>query len=126
MPRILGIDYGEKRIGLALSDESLQFSFEYETWSPEKFENEIENLIAEKEIEKIILGHPLNMSGAETPKTKEVLKFKEDLESKVNVPIELVDERLSSKFAAGIIGKDKDIDSLAAQIILETYLNKQN
>ncbi len=125
MGRILAIDYGEKRIGLALSDEDQKFSFEYEIWNPQQFEEQISNLVSEKEIVKIIVGLPLNMSGASTQKTEEVMAFKKDLETKVTVPVELIDERLSSKMASTIAGSDKNIDSLAAQIFLENYLNKQ-
>ncbi len=124
MPRILGIDYGEKRIGLALSDEDQKFSFEFEIWDPEKFSKQIAGLIQEKDIEKIVLGLPINMSGEHTQKTKEVLDFKARLEKLVSVPVELIDERLSSQMASSISGSQKNIDSLAAQIFLENYLNK--
>lgn len=124
--RILGIDYGEKRIGLAISDEERKFSFEFEIWSPEEFWERIESLIAEKEISKIVLGLPLNMSGEHTQKTAEVIAFSQQLQEKVITPVELVDERLSSKMATSISGSQKNIDSLAAQIFLENYLNTPN
>lgn len=124
MGRVLGIDYGEKRIGLALSDEEQKFSFEYDIWQNYEFFERIESLIAEQDIEKIVLGFPLNMDGGETQKTQEVKEFKEHLLKQVSIPIEILDERLSSKMAAKIAGSDSEIDSLAAQIILENYLNK--
>lgn len=124
MGRILGIDYGEKRIGLALSDEDQKFSFEYDIWQNYEFFERIEGLIAEQDIEKIVLGFPLNMDGGETKKTAEVKEFKENLQKQITIPIEILDERLSSKMAAKIAGSDTEIDSLAAQIILENYLNK--
>lgn len=124
MARILGIDYGEKRIGLALSDEGQQFAFEMDIWSPQEFYENIKALLVEKDIEKIILGLPLNMSGEQTAKTKEVLEFKEKLEKEVNIPVEMLDERLTSQMAANIAGTNKNIDSLAAQIFLQNYLNK--
>jgi putative Holliday junction resolvase len=126
MGRLLGIDYGEVRIGLAISDEEQKFSFEFEIWDPGKFEKEIQNLVIKKEITKIILGLPLNMSGESTKKTEEVMEFKKKLEAMVSVPVLLIDERLSSKMASTIAGSEKNIDSLAAQIFLQNYLNKNN
>ncbi len=125
MGRILGIDFGEKRIGLAISDEEQKFAFEYEIWSPEKLQSEIQTLVRDKEIVKIVLGLPLNMSGDDTQKTEEVRTFKEKLESLVTIPVELIDERLTSQMASTIAGTNKNIDALAAQIFLQNYLNKK-
>jgi len=126
MGRILGIDYGEKRIGLALSDEGQQFSFEHEIWAASEFFKKISKLISEKEIEKIILGYPLNLKGEKTKKTEEVLQFKTQLERilPAGVGVEMLDERFSSQMAGKIAGTSKNIDSLAAQIFLQNYLNK--
>lgn len=125
MGRILGIDYGEKRIGLAITDEDQKFSFEHDIWLASEFYEKIEPLINEYDIEKIVLGYPLNMSGQKTKKTEEVLEFKTRLEKQIKIPVELLDERLSSKMAASIAGRDSEIDSLAAQIFLEAYINKK-
>ncbi|MDB4940000.1 MAG: Holliday junction resolvase YqgF [Candidatus Doudnabacteria bacterium] len=126
MGRILGIDYGHVRIGMAISDEEQQFAFEYEIWNPKDFFNKIKSLIETKEIKKIVLGLPLNMSGKNSEKTLEVLEFKEKLASLIDIPIETIDERLSSKMAGNIAGTNKNIDSLAAQLFLQNYLNKKN
>ncbi|TSC65019.1 MAG: Holliday junction resolvase-like protein [Candidatus Doudnabacteria bacterium Gr01-1014_77] len=125
MSRILAIDYGEKRMGLALSDEEQKFAFEFEIWSPEQIFEDLPNLIKEKDVSKIVLGNPLNMSGEATKKTEEVMEFKKKLEALCGLEIELADERLSSKMAENISGHHKNIDSLAAQIFLQNYLNKQ-
>jgi putative Holliday junction resolvase len=114
------------RIGLAISDEEQKFSFEFETWDPKTFNKRIKDLIKEKEIAQVILGLPLNMSGEATKKTEEVLAFKKNLETMLATPVALVDERLSSKMASTIAGTEKNIDSLAAQIFLQNYLNKNN
>ncbi|GAC1412218.1 MAG: Holliday junction resolvase RuvX [Candidatus Doudnabacteria bacterium] len=124
MGRILGIDYGHVRIGLAISDEDQKFSFEFEIWSPKVFLEKINSLIEEKGIVKIVLGLPLNMSGESTKKTEEVIEFKHKLEQLVKIPVDLTDERLSSKMAGNIAGTQKNIDSLAAQLFLQNYLNK--
>lgn len=126
MGRILGVDYGEKRIGLAITDEEQKFSFEHDIWDASEFFEKIEPLIIEYDIEKIVLGYPLNMSGEKTKKTAEVLEFKARLEKQIKIPVELLDERLSSKMAAKIAGSDSGIDSLAAQIFLEIYINKKS
>lgn len=114
-------------MGLAISDEEHKFSFEFGIWPANKdFFSKLKELLDEKEIGTIVVGYPLNLSGQETKKTEEVVKFKEKLEIEFpQVEIEFIDERLSSKMAAGIAGRDKNIDSLAAQIFLEAYLNKK-
>ncbi len=126
--KILGIDYGTKRIGLALSDETQTLAREYGIWSPTEFWQNINNFIQEEGIEKVVLGLPINMSGQLTQKSEEVQSFNDQLAERINIPIELVDERLSSVMAeniSGEISKDKNnIDSLAAQIFLQNYLNQ--
>jgi putative Holliday junction resolvase len=123
--RILGIDYGEKRIGLAISDESQTLARELTILSPKEFWVQIHHLIKDQEITEIVLGWPLNMSGGQTEKTKEVANFRLKLGKLTGLPVEAMDERLSSAMAQNLPGGKKNIDSLAAQIILQNYLNKQ-
>ncbi len=122
--KILGIDYGEKRIGLALSDESQTFARELGILSPKEFWSAIQGLVAEHEIELVVLGWPLNMSGGETEKTREVGNFKERLAKLLEIKIEITDERLSSVMAQHLPGGKTNVDSLAAQILLQNYLDK--
>ncbi len=122
--RILGIDYGEKRIGLAISDETGTLARELDIVSPKEFFARIKDVIAEHGVEKIVLGWPLNMSGQETEKTKEVASFKLKVESTAGLPVETIDERLSSVMAGHLPGGGKNVDSLAAQIFLQNYLDK--
>ena len=122
--KILGIDYGEKRIGLAVSDETQTFARELTIVSPKEFWDRIKLVIDEHQVTKIVLGWPLNMSGQETEKTREVEGFKLRVESKTGLPVEIMDERLSSQMAESITGNKKDLDSLAAQILLQNYLDK--
>lgn len=124
MSKILGIDYGEKRIGLAISDESQTFARELVILSPKDFWKSITSLIEENQVEKIVLGWPLNMNGEETEKTEEVSRFKVQVVSKTGLSVETVDERLTSKMAESISGSKKNIDSLAAQIFLQNYLDR--
>lgn len=142
--KILGIDYGEKRIGLAISDESLTLARELDILSPKEFWKSLNLLILNHSISKIVLGWPLNMNGEETKKTREVASFKLRVASKTGLPVEIMDERLTSAMAEHISGSirlrqgfggpraknnkskssKKDLDSLAAQILLQNYLNK--
>jgi len=123
--RILGIDYGEKRIGLAVSDESQILARELAVLSPKEFWQTINQLISTHKINRIVLGWPLNMSGEVTKKTLEVKDFELKLEKLVDIKIEIMDERLSSAMTSNLPGGQKNKDSLAAQIILQNYLDKQ-
>lgn len=123
--KILGIDYGSKRVGLAISDESHTLARELDIWSPTEFWEKIDALVAEQEIKRIIIGLPLNMSGEHTESTRRVQEFCDKLEEHTTIPIEYMDERLSSVMAGNLPGGKKNIDSLAAQIILQNYLDKQ-
>jgi putative Holliday junction resolvase len=122
--KVLGIDYGEKRIGLAISDESQTFARELDILSPKEFWKQIKSVIDQNQISKIVLGWPLNMSGEETEKTREISNFKFQISKKTQLPVEVIDERLTSKMAETIAGTNKNIDSLAAQILLQNYLDK--
>ncbi len=122
--RVLGIDYGTKRIGLAVSDESQTLAREFNIFSPQEFWQKIGSMIGQESIERIVIGLPLNMTGEQTDKTREVEEFSERLQVTVPVPIEFMDERLSSVMAENLPGGQKNIDSLAAQIILQNYLDK--
>jgi putative Holliday junction resolvase len=122
--KVLGIDYGEKRIGLAISDETRTFARELDILSPKEFWSSVNQLIENHQIIKIVVGWPLNMSGQETKKTLEVKSFKEKLEKQLKITVEIMDERLSSQMAEHLPGGKKNVDSLAAQIMLQNYLDK--
>lgn len=124
--RILGIDYGSVRIGLALSDETQTLAREYAIWSPPQFWQEISQLITKEQVERIVVGLPLNMSGQASQKTIEVQGFHDRLQQTVTLPVEFMDERLSSVMAKQLPGGKTNVDSLAAQIILQNYLDKIN
>lgn len=122
--KILGIDYGEKRIGLAISDESRTFARELDILSPKDFWEKIDSIIADNQISRVVLGWPINMRGEDTKKTKETANFKEQVAKKTGLLVEIIDERLSSQMAANISGNKKNIDSFAARIFLQNYLDK--
>ena len=134
MSRILAIDWGEKRIGLALSDPLGIIATGLETVEKKQdFDliSYIKQLISEQEVAKIILGFPKNMDGSVGPKGEEVLAFKESLEKAIDIPVILWDERLTTVSAQRSLreaevkmkkGK-KFLDKIAAVLILQNYLD---
>ncbi len=132
MGRILAIDYGDVRVGLALTDPMKIISSAYRTLKNTGLDHilsELKEIIIREEIEKIILGHPLGLNGNKTNKTVQVEEFSEKLKT-LGLPVILYDESFSSVRAHRIIhdmgkktGNNKEkIDMLAAQVILEDYL----
>lgn len=122
--KILGIDYGSKRVGLAISDESQTLARELTILNPKEFWQQISELVRDEGVERIIVGLPLNMSGEATQSTRNVQDFFDELQQRLTIPIEFMDERLSSVMAENLPGGRKNVDSLAAQIILQNYLDK--
>jgi len=123
--RYLGIDWGLSRIGLALGDDETKISTPFKVVSNIK---DILKTIKEEEIDIIVLGSPLKMSGADDLNNN-FLKFKNNLEKKIDIPIEFIDERLTSKAADALSGDKKSKasrDALAAMIILQSYFDKKN
>lgn len=133
--RILAIDYGRKRIGLALSDPLKIFAYPFETLANDnKFFNKLKIIIKEKSIEQIILGNPIKENGSPSILLPEILELKNYLENEFHLKVILWDERYSSKEAEQIIiqtvtkkSKRRDkglIDKNAAAIILTEYLRQ--
>ncbi len=137
MPRILAIDHGTVRIGLALSDETEIVASPFKTIDAHhEPERTIARIVKEKHIGKIVIGMPYHMSGDKGGAAERVEKFATSLGKELHhsVPIDFVDERLSSVEAqaamsrAGITGKrerNEIVDQLAAVVILQEYLNQQ-
>ena len=137
MKRILGIDYGDVRVGLAISDSLRITAQGLDTLvingSDKKFINGIKELQRKYEFEEVVIGYHKNMNGTIGPRALVTLEFKKKLEETFKIPVEMQDERLSTKEASGYMIKadmsrkkrKKKIDSLAANIILQTYLDKR-
>ena len=136
MGRVLGIDYGDSRIGLAMSDRLKIIASPFKTIRNEGNENCLQvfqSLIKEKDVETIVVGLPMGLKGQETAQTKKVREFVSLLYA-LNLPIRLEDERLSSVSAEKSMiqqniktGHNKGlIDQRAAAIILQQFLDKQN
>ncbi len=135
--RILAIDYGEKRIGLAITDPLNIFAYPLITIENNKnFWKELEKIIKNYNVKKIILGNPIKESGAESSIFKLIKKFKEELEKKCQLPVELVDERYSSVIAKRRIiesvpsrkkRREKGLlDKNSAAVLLEDYLKENS
>ena len=134
MGRILSIDFGDKRIGLAISDESQTIAkpyFTLENKGKKLVLSELKKIIEKEEIETIVIGLPVMLSGAEEVQVEKVNRFIDFIKSKINVKIELIDERLTSVEAEKLLLEKEDIkridrDQLAAYYILQAYLDKNN
>ncbi len=133
--RILAIDYGRKRIGLALSDPLKIFAYPFDTLeNNNRLFDKLKIIIKEKSIEKIILGNPIKEDGTPSILNTEILELKNYLENEFHLNVILWDERYTSKEAQQIIiqtvtkkSKRRNkglIDKNAAAIILTEYLRQ--
>jgi len=130
--RIMAVDYGMQRVGIAVSDPHGTISQPLSTLKVTSRRHVIErlsSLIKELEIGHVIVGYPCALDGAPTEMTKKIKQFVGQLKKKVNVGIELWDERLTSKYAQttlkamGIRRHKNKIDQVAACIMLDEYLS---
>ncbi|MBA7481753.1 putative pre-16S rRNA nuclease [subsurface metagenome] len=132
--RYLAIDHGTKRTGLAICDVAETIASPLAVFHGQKeLLKKIAEIVKAENVEAIVLGLPLNMSGSESSQTKLVRKFAEQLKNHISVPVHLQDERLSSfgaeeklapaDFTRGKI--KKRIDAVAAAEILEAFLERK-
>ena len=135
MSRIIGIDFGLSKVGIAISDPSGIISMPLETI---RYKNQkelievIKKIALEKNVKTLVIGYPLNIKFKENNMTEIIDKFKIVMENN-NFAIHLEDERLSSQYAKKIMiqqdiktGKNKEmVDVLSASIILQTYLDRE-
>lgn len=134
MGRILALDHGNKKIGVAISDsmkiiaKPLQIIINS---NYSKVLNEINNLIEELDVEMILVGLPITMKNTSSEQTKKVVKFINQLKDNLSIHIEAYDERLTSNMAIKSLimqgiktGHNKEeIDKTAAAIFLQNYLD---
>lgn len=138
--RIMGLDYGSKTVGVAISDALLLTAQPIETIVRSR-ENKLRQtlaricaLINEYEVERIVLGFPLNMDDTMGERCEKTMEFKEALEKKTGLEVVLVDERLSTFTAKETLNemgvKEADmkqyVDKIAASYILQDYLNENH
>lgn len=137
MKRILGIDFGDVRTGLAVSDTSQWLASGIGTIGAPSLAALIEKIAVEVkkyDVEKIVLGHPINMNGTLGDRSERVKSFASLLEESLSLPVVLFDERCSTMAAHQFLnqtdtkGKKRKavIDTLSAQIILQNYLDAQS
>ncbi len=131
--RVLAIDYGEVRVGIALSDplRILATPFVVLKNDGNLLEN-IKKIIIEKQVSQIVLGLPINLKGKDSKKTEEIREFYRNLKDYMSLPIELVDERFTTyeanaelkKMGYSVKESRKVIDKIAASLILKSYLKQ--
>lgn len=132
--RILALDHGTKRIGVAVSDETKTIALPLEYILTEPFTDfltRLKKILIEKEIDLILIGQPRNMDGSYGPAAQKVEAFVAVLNSAITVPIKMWDERLTSTMAnraliQGGVRRDKrkeKVDKMAAGILLQSYLD---
>ena len=133
--KVMGLDFGDKRIGVALSEVSRFLATGLETYtrvSTEKDLQHLEKIITENKVKVVVFGLPLNMDGSRGIRVEKTEQFAEKLKAKCDVTIDYYDERLSSVSAEDILiqagvrrEKRKElIDKVAATLILQDYLDK--
>lgn len=136
--RYLGIDLGSKTVGLAISDPTLTIASCFKTifFENEDYESTIDDIkliVKENDIGKIVLGLPKNMNNTLGERALITTNYKKLLEDNIDVPVVMYDERLTSVISNSILieadmsrkKRKKKVDSIAAQVILQDYLNKE-
>lgn len=136
--RYLGLDLGTRTLGISISDLTHTVSSTLKTirFEEEKYEDlipELKKIVLENNISKIVLGLPKNMNNTIGPRALTTIEFKKLIEQNLNIEVVLQDERLSTKEALNYMitadmsrkKRKKKVDSLAANIILQTYLDKE-
>jgi len=136
--RVIGLDLGDKTLGIASSDTSQTIASAYQTI---RFQNndfdealrKLKEVVLELNPEKIILGLPKNMNGSIGFQAQKVLDFKSKIEKEIKIEVVLIDERLTSKMAESVMisasmsrkKRKSKIDKIAATLILQSYLDRR-
>jgi putative Holliday junction resolvase len=134
LKRVLALDYGDKKIGVALSDPMEIIAKPLLVIDNKNYNhvlNEVQSLIDDYSIKKIVIGLPLTLKNKKSIQTEKVLEFVDKIKVDIIVPIITYDERLTSKIAVQSLIKQgiktghnkKDIDKTAAAIFLQNYLD---
>ena len=136
MGRILAIDYGQKRVGLAVTDPLKIIATRLETVPTHEIWIYLKNYFAKEKVEKVIIGYPVQMNNQPSQSVEYINPFiRKFLKEYPDIPLEQVDERFTSKMAfqamidAGLKKKDRQnketIDAVSATIILQSYLEQK-
>ena len=132
--RLLGIDLGTKRIGIAISDYNQKIATPLQTLDKSKqgkLIDELESIITENDIKGIIIGNPINMDGTYGKSSQSAKDIAINLSNKIDIPVSLWDERLStvgafnlsSELDVNVSKRERDIDKFAAAFILQGVLD---
>ncbi|MCD6181668.1 MAG: Holliday junction resolvase RuvX [Candidatus Cloacimonetes bacterium] len=132
--RILAIDFGTVRIGIAISDPLRIIARPYRVLAnSDSFFDELRTIIARENVGEVVLGLPLNLAGEDTDKTREVRVFEEKLREEISLPVQFFDERYTTVEANSALKKlgysfreeRAVIDMVAASILLQSYMDNQ-
>jgi putative Holliday junction resolvase len=138
MARILALDFGERRIGVAVSDLLSMLARPLTVivrGSRESDFDTLSDLVKEYAVERIVVGLPLSLDGSEGPQARQTRRYTERLADRLAIPVEFWDERYSSASAADILRRKgrrrrrplrEEIDAAAAAVILQSYLDAQS
>jgi putative pre-16S rRNA nuclease len=136
--RILGLDAGERRIGVAISDPDRRFALPLRSIDASGGEETIAGIVEAEEVTEIVVGLPLSLSGEASAQTERARAFGRRLEERLGLPVQFWDERLSTQEAMRLGGSDRprrarerhprrtpiDTDSIAASVILQAFLDR--
>lgn len=139
--RVLGVDLGSRRIGLAISDPGASFAFPLdalESVGPRQDVEALHALIVEREVEQVVVGLPLHMDGRTGPEAEAARRFAAALGESAGIPVDMLDERWTTREAERALRegggskkskrrarKSGELDSMAASIILRTWLERE-
>ncbi len=123
--RLLGIDYGRKRVGIALSDMEQNFVFPKEIIeNNENLVKKIVEIINQNEIGGVVIGESVDYDGKDNPLMKAINRFADKLKEKINIPIYFEEEILTTQEAKRLQDRHAKIDASAAAIILQTFIDR--
>lgn len=136
--RYLGLDLGSKTLGIAISDKTNTIASVYKTIFFNEIDyddliNKLKEIVIENDITTIILGYPLNMNNTVGERAEISIKFKKKIENDIDIPVILMDERLTSVISNNVLieadisrnKRKKKVDGIAAVIILQSFLDKE-
>jgi putative Holliday junction resolvase len=123
--KLLGIDYGTKKVGIAISDESGHFAFPYTKLKNDKnLIKGIADICQQEKVGLIVVGQPIDYHGKDNPIMEDIKAFALKLAEAVNLSVKFENEILTSKEAEQVLGRDEDTDARAASLILKSYIDR--
>lgn len=124
--RLIGIDFGSKNIGLALTDESGSMAFPHDVIpNDSNLLGAVTSLIAQKDVKEVVIGHSLGYAGKANKIHAAVEEFMTDLTLAIGIPIHLQPEQYSTQQAIRIQGKNSQTDAAAAALILDSFITRK-